>query len=225
MHARAKSNTLQYPKTSRLVQAAPNAVFATSSDDGGIREKETVFRCPLTRTPMSDDDKTEILGEGRFLRLVVRDGWEFAVRRNVSGIVVIVAEHEGRLLLVEQFRPPFQKRVIELPAGLAGDQQAFEAETLEKAARRELLEETGYEAGVCQRCFAGPLSAGMTTEFVTFFRARELTRRTDGGGDESEQIVLHEVPLSDVAGWLDHAAKEDRLIDPKVYLGLYLLGE
>lgn len=216
VHPRAIFNLVQYPKSSPLVQAAPNASVAPTTNFRRITENVS---------PMPTDENSEILAEGRFLRLLVRDGWEFAARRNVSGIVVIAAEHEGNLLLVEQYRPPFQKPVIELPAGLAGDQENSRHESLETAARRELLEETGYEARLWEQRFAGPISAGMTTEFVTFFQARQLTRRTSGGGDEAEQITLHEIPLPEVPAWLANASKTGRLVDPKVYLGLYLLSE
>ena len=64
----------------------------------------------------------EILGEGRFTRLVRRDGWEFIDHPVLRGIVVLVAVTPGdRLLLVEQYRTPLGRRVLELPAGMAGD--------------------------------------------------------------------------------------------------------
>src|SRR5688572_24510395 len=65
-------------------------------------------------------DKT--LCEGKHIRLVQRGTYEFASRRKASGIVGIIAVNaKGKLLLIEQFRPPVGKRVIEIPAGLAGD--------------------------------------------------------------------------------------------------------
>ena len=73
-------------------------------------------------------------------------------------MVAVTAENE--LLLVEQYRPPPNARVIELPAGLAGDDDG--AETLTDAARRELLEETGYHAGSLVKVAEGPASAGAT---------------------------------------------------------------
>ena len=170
---------------------------------------------------MADD--VRILGEGRFIRLVVADGWEYAERKNVTGIVTIAAAIEGRMLLVEQYRPPLRANVIELPAGLAGDAPGGADEALEAAALRELEEETGYRAARLERMFAGPLSAGMTTEVVTFFLATGLARVNDGGGDGAERIVVHEVPVGDAERWLADQASAGKLVDPKVYAGLYVL--
>ncbi len=75
--------------------------------------------------------EVKVLAKGRHLQLVSRDGWEFAERPNVTGIVIIVAvTPEDNVILVEQNRPPVGGRVIELPAGLAGDVAGSEAEAL-----------------------------------------------------------------------------------------------
>ena len=110
----------------------------------------------------------------------------------VTGIVAIIAvTDDGKLLLVEQDRPPVGRRVIELPAGLAGDENGAEHEDLATAARRELREETGYDAAEMVRVAAGPPSAGMTDEVITLFRARGLRKVDDAGGVGSEQITLN----------------------------------
>jgi ADP-ribose pyrophosphatase len=166
----------------------------------------------------------EVLAEGRHLRLVRRRGWEYAERTNAVAIVVLVAvTAEGRLLLTEQHRVPVGGPVIELPAGLVGDRPGEADEDLVTAARRELLEETGYEAGAVRPLAAGPPSAGLSSEVVTFLLAGDLRRVAAGGGDEHEAITVHEVPLTTVADWLAAQARAGRLVDPKVYAGLYLL--
>jgi ADP-ribose pyrophosphatase len=114
-----------------------------------------------------------------------------------------------------------ERRIIELPAGLAGDSLEQFGEPLVEAALRELLEETGYSAGEMVLLTSGPPSAGLATEIVSFFLARQLRRTSAGGGDHQEDIVVHEVPLSEIDAWLKNKAAEGLLVDPKVYAGLY----
>jgi ADP-ribose pyrophosphatase len=171
---------------------------------------------------MSENDRVEVVADGKHIALVRRGGWEFAKRKGISGIVGIVAvTDDGKLVLVEQERPPVAARVIELPAGLAGDAEGHEGEDLEVAARRELLEETGYAARTMQRVAAGAASAGMTDELITLFRATGLTKVGPGGGDGAEQITVHEIALEQVERWLAARERDRLLIDLKVYAGLY----
>jgi ADP-ribose pyrophosphatase len=165
-----------------------------------------------------------VLGEGKFIRLVAADGWEWAERTKVSGVIAVAAAYRGKIILTEQYRRPLKAHVIEVPAGLAGDSDDDAGEEVERAARRELLEETGYEAKKWERMFDGPLSAGMTTEVVSFFRASGLKKVGAGGGEGSEQITVHEISLKKAAQWLSEQAANGKLVDPKVYVGLYLLG-
>jgi hypothetical protein len=112
--------------------------------------------------PLMAQDPSTTLYDGKFIRLVRQHNWEFVQRKNVSGIVGIVAvTDDRRLVLVEQFRPPVGKPVIELPAGLAGDVAGSETEELADAARRELLEETGLRGEEMTRLCAGTASAGL----------------------------------------------------------------
>ncbi|HYN44072.1 MAG TPA: NUDIX hydrolase, partial [Thermoanaerobaculia bacterium] len=107
------------------------------------------------------------------------------------------------------------------PAGLAGDAESPASEPLEEAARRELVEETGWDAKAMQRLTAGPPSAGVTSEIVTFFRARGLSKVGAGGGVEGEAITVHEVPLGAVESFLAEREADGVLVDPKVWAGLW----
>lgn len=163
-----------------------------------------------------------LLHEGRFLRLKRRGRWEYAERTNASSAVIVVAiTPEDRVLFVEQYRLPIEARSIEMPAGLVGD--LGETESVEEAARRELVEETGWEAGRIDYLMAGPSSSGMSNEMIAFVRASDLRRVGSGGGDESEQITVHEVPRDEVAAWLHARRLEGFSIDPKLYAGLYFI--
>ena len=120
--------------------------------------------------------------QGAFLEFKESEKWEFVQRVNAARIVVIMAlTTNGNLLLVEQYRPPVEGRVIELPAGLVGDSGPEEA--LE-AAKRELLEETGYRAQNWECLIDGPLVPGMSTEWIYLFLAQNLEKSGRGGGIE-----------------------------------------
>lgn len=168
-------------------------------------------------------NRAQVAYEGKFLRLRIQDGWEYVERPNCTGAVIIVAvTSQGRLVLTEQFRKPVGKPVIEYPAGLIGDEGSGK-ETYMQAARRELLEETGYDAKRIIPLVSGPTSSGLTAEVVVLVRAMGLTRRARGGGDGAESITVHEVPLAEAARWLRAQARRGKLVDPKVYAGLYFL--
>jgi ADP-ribose pyrophosphatase len=167
-------------------------------------------------------DDVESLGEGRFLRLVRRQGWELVERRGVTGIVALVAvTPDGELLLVEQHREAVRAAVLELPAGLVGDDPARGGESLEEAAARELREETGWEASRWERLSAGPPSAGLSSEVITLLRAHGLVRRGGGGGTGDERITVHTVPLAEAPAWLARQEAAGLLVDPKVWAGLW----
>ena len=163
----------------------------------------------------------KVLGAGRYLRLVTKNQWEYCERTLGVGVVILVATIDGKLILTEQFRPSVGKMVIELPAGLVGDHQGAEAETMESAARRELLEETGYEANTIISLTDGPTSSGLTNEMVNFYLATNLKKVGPGGGDATENITVHEIPLSEVERWAKTRQSEGVLVDPKIFAGVY----
>jgi len=167
-------------------------------------------------------DDCTTLYEGQYLRLKRRGRWEYAERTNASSAVIVVAvTPDDCVLFVEQYRHPVQAASIEMPAGLVGD--LGHAESVETAAQRELLEETGWEAARIEFLMAGPSSSGMSNEMIAFVRASGLRRVHAGGGDETEQITVHEVPRAEAAGWLHRKIQEGYSIDPKLYAGLYFL--
>ena len=172
-----------------------------------------------------DTRPVEVLAQGKHLRLVSERGWEYVVRPHSTGVVVIVAVTPSRrLILVEQFRVAVHRSVIELPAGLVGDTAASRGEPLATAAHRELIEETGYEAERMIELAAGPIAVGLSTEVVTFFHAQGLRRVGPGGGDETEEITVHEVALDELRAWLAEKQSSGLAVDPKLFAGLYLIG-
>jgi ADP-ribose pyrophosphatase len=152
-----------------------------------------------------------------------RSGWEYATRSIARSAVGIVAVTEaGEVVLVEQHRPPVVQNVIELPAGLSGDIVGKEDEPLIEAAKRELLEETGYVADRWTELLTAYSSPGLTDESITLFLAECLKKSGAGGGDHSEDITVHEVPLDGVLAWLKSKAA---VADLKLLAGLFAASE
>lgn len=173
---------------------------------------------------MNPTPKTTLCA-GKFLALVKEGRWEYVDRIGATGAAIIVAvTDEQKLLLVEQYRIPVHARTIELPAGIIGDEPGGGDECHADAAKRELLEETGYSAESIETLTTGPASSGLTSEVVTLLLASGLKRVHGGGGVAHENITVHEVPLSEVHDWLAAKASAGLLIEPKVYAGLYFIG-
>ena len=161
---------------------------------------------------------------GRFLGLKERGGWEYAFRTNASGVVVLVPVTDaGELVLVEQYRIPVQSRVMELPAGLVGDNGDFD-EDFKIAAQRELLEETGFRAASLDELLTSPSTPGLSDEIITIYYASGLERVGPGGGDHNEDITVHLVPLENAPEWLQTRLAEGIMLDPKIFAGLFWAG-
>lgn len=168
----------------------------------------------------------ETLAKGRFLGLYAENGWEFAARPEGTGVVgVLPVNATGELILISQFRPPVGRLVIEIPAGIVGDQSDNPDESPEHAGRRELLEETGYEASHMTRLGITPSSAGLTNEIVHLFLATGLTRRHDGGGVDDESITVHHVPRTNLTEWFARHESDGALVDFKILASLWLAEE
>ena len=171
----------------------------------------------------AEDHPIETLYEGQWLRMKRRGHWEYAERSHGNGMAVIIvaATPDDDVIFVEQYRVPLGKRTIEMPAGLVGDDHAHD--TLESAARRELIEETGWEATRVEVLLVGPTSSGMSSERIAFVRATQLTRVGDGGGVDGEGITVHEVPRTQAPAWLMQKQREGYELDLKLWAGLWML--
>jgi ADP-ribose pyrophosphatase len=168
----------------------------------------------------------KVLAETRFLRLVDENGWTFVERPNSTGVVTAIPlTPQRRLVFVEQHRPPLGARSIEFPAGLMGDEDGHEQEDPVLAARRELIEETGYDAHSLELVASTSTSPGMTNEIVHFVLAWDLARVGPGGGVGSEDIVVHEVALGDARDWLAGKARGGIVVAAKAYAGLFFAME
>ena len=163
--------------------------------------------------------------EGKYLRIVRVGTWEFVERCGGVHAVVILAEHDGKVVLVEQPRTPLgNRKCIEMPAGLVGDEDP--SATVEGTAIKELEEETGFTAErieVIGEFFSSP---GMVAEGYTLVRAHGLRRIGEGGGTEHENIEVHLVARADIPVFVERKRAEGCAIDTKMLLLLaaHILG-
>lgn len=157
--------------------------------------------------------------QGKFITVRRQGPWEYVGRARDIHAAVILAVEDGHVLLVEQYRVPLGARSLELPAGLVGDDHAGEG--IKTAAARELEEETGYRPARVEIVGRFASSPGMVSETFTLVRAHGLTKVGAGGGVEDEGIVVHRVPLAEIAGFIAAKRAEGLQMDVKL---LALIG-
>src|SRR5689334_24417766 len=165
---------------------------------------------------LDDLPPPQLMWEGKYVRALRRGKWEYASRANNINAVVILAEYEGKVILIDQPRVPPDCRCIELPAGLVGDQDPNA--TPESTAIKELEEETGFTAERVERLGQFLASPGMLSEGFTLVRAHGVRKIGDGGGDEHEDIKVHLVPRDEIPNFLDQRRAEGLGIDAKLLL-------
>lgn len=161
----------------------------------------------------------QVMWAGRFVT-AVRDGrWEYVRRsRGIRAVVILAETDAGEILLVEQPRVPIGRPCLELPAGLIGDEAGGADDSVEAAAVRELVEETGYRPGSVERLGDYYSSPGMLSESFTLVRATGLERVGEGGGVDGEEIVVHHVARGEVARFIDARRSAGIGIDAKLLL-------
>ncbi len=175
---------------------------------------------------MSDPEGSPVW-QGRFLEAHVApwgEGgqWEYVKRtRGIQAAVILALTAAHEIVLVEQYRPPLGRPCIELPAGLVGDET--EGEAVFASARRELHEETGFEAAHWEAIGEFASSPGMVGEIFHLYRATGLARTGAGGGVANEGIVVHVVPVPAMPAFIAEARARGCAIDTRLLIGLALV--
>nr|WP_300975543.1 NUDIX hydrolase [Sphingomonas sp. LHG3406-1] len=162
---------------------------------------------------------------GRFVTAQRKGKWEYAGRVGGIRAVVVLAEHDGCWILVEQPRAAVGGQCLELPAGLVGDHG--DGATIEGTAVRELEEETGFTAERIERLGDFHASPGMLSESFTLVRAHGVRRIGEGGGVPGEEdIIVHLVPKAELADFVAERRAAGIAMDVKMLLPLapFLLG-
>ena len=134
------------------------------------------------------------------------------------GAVGIVAVDDGQAVLVDEFRAPVGRALLQIPAGkldVAGEEPL-------QCAKRELAEEIGMEAATWHHLATFAMSPGFCDETFHMFLAYGLSRVSAApAGEEEEQIEQVRVPLSDVP----EMVSDGRIADAKTIVGLLLARE
>jgi ADP-ribose pyrophosphatase len=118
------------------------------------------------------------------------------------------------IILIRQFRYAVGKTIYEIPAGKFDDPKENKA----KAAKRELLEETGYESGKMKYLFSYYPCAGYSTEMIHIFRADGLVLK-EQMPDEDEFIRTEIVSYKKALDWV----RGGKIVDSKTILALLYL--
>jgi 8-oxo-dGTP pyrophosphatase MutT (NUDIX family) len=165
----------------------------------------------------------EVVHEGFAFRTVVArfetpTGEEF--RRDVvrhRGAVGVVPLDGDDVILVRQYRAPVGREVLEIPAGVRDVEGEDPAET----ARRELIEEAGFEAGSIRFLTRYLTAAGFTDEELHLYVAEDLRPvERDAQGHEEEAMTVERMPLAEAVA----AVRRGEIVDAKTVIALLLLG-
>ncbi|GAB3262200.1 NUDIX domain-containing protein [Nocardioides dilutus] len=116
------------------------------------------------------------------------EAFDRVVLEHPGAAVVLAVDERDRVLVVRQYRHPVGQRLVELPAGLLD----MPGEDPEEAARRELVEEAGYDARSWTHLGSTYSSPGITGEVIHLYLARDLTPADRGDFEpEHEEADMH----------------------------------
>ncbi|RBP45572.1 NUDIX hydrolase [Garciella nitratireducens] len=127
-----------------------------------------------------------------------------------GGVAILAINKNGNVFLVKQFRKPFEKELIELPAG-----KLESGEKPEECAIRELEEEIGYKANKIEKLNSIYTSPGFSNEIIHIFLALDL-QKTKIHRDENEFMDVIEISLEEAKKMIDTG----QIHDAKTIIGI-----
>ncbi|WP_119069841.1 NUDIX hydrolase [Rubrobacter indicoceani] len=167
---------------------------------------------------------SEVLLETPFFRLrsdalklpdgAVKDSY-YILERDDAAFVLAVDE-DGNVPLVRQYRPPLGIMELCLPAGLVDP-----GEDPEAAAKRELLEETGYAGGRWERVAKLSSSPGLKSNWAHVFLARGVEKVSSGDPDEFERLEVFTVSVAE----LGRLVRRGEIVSSSAVAGVLLAAE
>ena len=142
------------------------------------------------------------------------------VRRKIYGsiVAVLAITDKNEAVLITNYRIPIKRTVIELPIGLTDKK----GEADMAAAKRELLEETGYTARKFEKLLVGPFNPGLVSDHLVIYLARGARRVQKPEHENGEEIKVLTVPLKKIRRFLLHPPR-GVLVDWKIFSALYQL--
>jgi ADP-ribose pyrophosphatase len=166
--------------------------------------------------------KTEHIYSGRIIQVQVDEvelpNGKTSTRELVKhpgAVAVIAITDDNKLVMVEQYRKPLEKVIVEIPAGKLekGEEPAL-------CARRELEEETGYECESLELVSSFYTSPGFADEIIHVYVAKGLKQKENAAGlDEDEFVNVLEITLEEALEFI----KEKRIFDAKTIFGVQYL--
>jgi ADP-ribose pyrophosphatase len=172
---------------------------------------------------------SQIVHQGRYLTFRVDtierpDGSRGT--REIAGhpgaVAILAIDEEDRVLLVRQFRVAVGEALLEIPAGTLDVADDGSIEDPERAAPRELEEETGVRAGSWRRIASFYTAPGFASELMHLYLAMDL-RPADGERltpDDDEHLLVERMPWREAVA----AAERGDLRDGKTIVGLLWLA-
>jgi len=129
-----------------------------------------------------------------------------------AAVVPFFSDRE--ILLVRQYRYALGRETLEIPAG-----KLDPSEKPEKCAGRELLEETGYEAGSLTLLYTYAPAIGYSNELIHIYAGRNL-RKLQNEIDQREISSVESFTVEEISSMI----RRGRIIDGKTLIGLAVLG-
>ncbi|NPA24010.1 MAG: NUDIX hydrolase [Crenarchaeota archaeon] len=158
--------------------------------------------------------------EGRIIRLCryVIETPEGLQERDIvehRGAVAMLAFVKDNTILLEyRYRPALDKHIYELPAGILKP-----GESIEECAKRELLEETGYEARRIEKLISFYPTPGYTNEIIHIVIMRDLERREKPQAEMSPEEKYMEIREVDIDTALE-MIRRGEIVDGKTIIGI-----
>jgi ADP-ribose pyrophosphatase len=130
-----------------------------------------------------------------------------------GGAVVVPITNENKVVMVTQFRYPFQKVLLELPAGkLEKNENPF------ICAKRELEEETGYKSESIEKLGKICTTPGFSTEILHIYLAKDLQPGNHYREEGEDGMEVYEFSFDEI----DEKIKKGEIIDAKSICGIYM---